>query len=139
VVANPEAVRVQRCLGPVFGLFIGIALGAARHFFLPSDKPVFEVLARSVELAFGILGWAVGIVIVQNKKLHCGGTEPLDDKSRARLALLILASIVLFAVALTLVINGQVIWCSVVLLVFFTAAVGEIGWGKPLKILESVL
>src|ERR1700688_2955690 len=71
-----------KCLAPVIGISIGSLFGWVLHFVIHPSLTA-DVAVRVFMIMFAIFGWAMTAVIDQ-KKLHCGGTEQIDEDTRQR-------------------------------------------------------
>ncbi len=126
-----------KCLAPVIGIFVGSMFGWFLHFLIRPSTAA-DVAVRVFMIMFGIFGWAVTAVIV-GKKLHCGGTEVIDEVTRQRYRWQAPIALFLLASALTLVSTERWIAYYGCMFVLVSSFVGEVGWGRPFKIFSSII
>jgi ABC-type antimicrobial peptide transport system permease subunit len=123
----PQMNRAIHCLAPVIGIFSGFAVGFVIHFFVPPSGTM-DFAVRLLTLFLGILGWAVSVVI-DGKKLHCGGTQELDHSTRKKYRCQIPVVLAFLVLVPFLLLKEN--WWLYFLVMFFVLGsfVGEIGWG----------
>jgi hypothetical protein len=121
-----------QCLAPVIGIFAGVLVGWFLHFVV-GPSPITDFAVRLFEVIFGIVGWAFTTILISQKKLHCGGTQRLDQATRSRYVVWGIMLLTLIVLAPVLLITRM--WflyfpCMGVLTFCF---VGEIISGSPTK------
>jgi hypothetical protein len=127
-----------KCLGPVAGIFIGSAVGLSLSLFLQPSFLV-DLAIRLFEIMFGVIGWALSTILVNQAKLHCGGTQRLDAPTRQRYnrwAMFMLPLLVL-VVAFLVSRLWPLYFLSVALLTF--CFLSEIVSGSPMKAAGTLL
>jgi len=127
--------RSIQCFYPTLGIVLGFALGWALHFVVPKppDEAEFvDVATRLLMVLFGLIGWGAGIVL-DNRKLHCGGTKKLDDVTKKRYLPLFLCGLVLLILATAFLATTKLVLYFGTVLLILLLLVGEIGWGSPLE------
>jgi peptidoglycan/LPS O-acetylase OafA/YrhL len=127
--------RGVQCFYPTLGIVLGFALGWALHFAVPKppDKAEFvDVATRLLMVLFGLIGWGAGIVL-DNRKLHCGGTKELDPVTKKRYLPLFLFGLVLLILATVFLATTKLVLYFATVLLILLVLIGEIGWGSPLE------
>ena len=129
--------RICSCFRPVAPVLVGFSLGLILMGILPKGQST-AVASSFFMLLFGVIVWGVDTAFLDKKpkQLHCGGSKPMDEKTRRRYKVLacILLALVLFA-AVSLGRNYLVVYFAVVF-VIVTLLAGEIGWGGPLIMIQ---
>jgi peptidoglycan/LPS O-acetylase OafA/YrhL len=132
---NTSQQRGIQCFYPVLGIAVGFALGWALHFAVPkppNEAEFVDVATRLLMVLFGLVGWAAGIV-VDNRKLHCGGTKELDELAKKRYVPLFLIGLALLILATVFLATTRLTFYFATILLILLVLVGEIGWGSPLE------
>lgn len=132
-----ESKRALKCLGPAGGIFLGFIMGWILYFTLPHSLAM-DTAARFYSLLFGLLGWAFA-VLIQGKKLYCGGTELADEESRSKHLLYVIVVLLGTAVITLFIAKEWLTQYFLVVAIIGAILVGEIGWGKPFKAMETIL
>lgn len=122
-----------RCFIPLGGLVSGFALGWAIHVLvIQPGRLIDDIATRLLMLVFGVVGWAAGLVL-DRRKLHCGGAQKLDGAASARYRRWGLVFLWLLVLSAALVNRGSWEYCLYFFVIFVLLALlaGEIGWGDP--------
>ena len=73
-----ERRRVLECLTPFLFPAIGFILGVVLSIFLPSGA-WWSLASKLLMFCYGLIGWALGVCFVQQKRLYCGATETISN------------------------------------------------------------
>jgi hypothetical protein len=130
---SPKPPSYFACFSPLAGIASGFILSWILVYLVPQN-PLGIVRDASIRLFifhFGVLGWALGVVWGQERKLHCGGRRRLDEKTRNKYKFLLGGFILVLVISTILLVAGK--WILYYLTVVLTMCVlaCEIGWGDP--------
>ena len=84
---------------------------------------------------FSYLGWAIGIRLLNNKQLHCGGTEKSDQKTDRRLFILCWINIAGSFLTIIFIMTGKLwltVMCFPLMFIMAVSILAEVGWGLTL-------
>ena len=122
------------CFAPLAGIFFGLVFGwfLSVHF---TDRPItFEDSAvRFLTAILGVHFWAMGIALVQQRELHCGGSNSVAEENRRGLMFLIIWQTVLVTGAVVTLLTEYPFVFLLLLLISSFVYFGEIGWGDPYR------
>jgi hypothetical protein len=125
------------CFSPTLGIFAGIFLGWAIHFFLPEPANLMiDLAARFLDLIFALIGWAIGTALY-GRQIHCGGSQPTNKAIRDRYYPLITFILVLLILAPILLVQGYIFLYFLDAAFLFAVICGEIKLGKPFWFLKG--
>jgi hypothetical protein len=139
--------RVLGCLSPLLFPAFGFIVGVSLSIFLPGG-PWWGLAAKLLMVCYSLLGWAIGVCFVQQKRLYCGATQAINDEEWPMYSRRygVGASIVFTGFLLSTIgifgasnatnlgispVYGFLVYFSL-LPTTFSILVGEIGWGDPL-------
>jgi len=131
------------CFAPLAGIASGFVLSWLLFFAVPPlPSPLVthrDIATRLFLVQFAILGWAVGVVLGQARKLHCGGTQELDESSRQRYAPLAIVFLLFCFLSIVMLTKGWWILYYLTAGLSMVALACEIGWEDPLIMLRGWL
>ena len=133
---------------PLGGLFAGILVGwGLAEFYriheLSGLERIHDSAIRFFTFAFGLHGWASGLVLLQKRAIHLGGRKSLAEvskKAETRARWLVHFQGLLIVVALVfLFLGGRWLFAYAALLfILFVLYIDEIDCGDPLRFFEFV-
>jgi len=129
------------CFKPLGGLVGGFVLGWGIHMLVVRPgRLIDDIATRFLMLVLGVVGWAAGVVL-DKRKLHCGGAQELDAAASARYRWLGPVSLSLLVLSAALVNRGSWEYGLYFFLIFvlLVLLVGEIGWGDPKRIFQILV
>lgn len=132
------------CMAPLVGMFLGFIIARLIQLvdvLYPGARAVSNPMSADAAndllvLAFGILGWAIGVVAA-HRRLHCGGSMRCEsERQKIRIAahvlLPALGSLIVATYAL-----ARAAWPPFLVFLFIFAGIllGEVAEGDPLRYL----
>jgi hypothetical protein len=146
-----EGKRIFACLSPLLFPALGFIIGVVLSMFLPGGG-WWGLAAKLLMVCYGLLGWAIGVCFIQQKKLYCGATQTINDDEwpiYARrygygvaivLSGFLLSTIGILGAAIETSMGKSPVFGFMVYFfsmpITFSILVGEIGWGDPWKFLK---
>ena len=141
---SPHTKRIICCISPIVGIFFGYALAQVLNLMrlfgtkTNLDLSVLGLADSLLGAVFSLLGWALVVVIAQNSKLHCGGTQKLGDGHEERrriLSCVILPCIFLLIIAAFSLGSGSLLLYFITIIPVGLILIGEVVEGNPFKYL----
>jgi len=122
-----------RCFYPVAGIAVGFVVGWILHYVVPKPTGWAEMVdaaGRLFMLTFGLFGWAFGVVL-DNRKLHCGGTRELDTPTRHRYRIECVMGMALVVFAAVFLATTRLVFYFLTTFLLVCVLAGEIGYDSP--------
>jgi len=147
-VEKSELKRILACLTPLLALALGFLVGVTLSIFLPGGA-WWGLAAKLLMVCYSLLGWAIGVCFVQQRRLYCGATTAINERDWPKymkrygigasivFAGFLLSTIGIFGAADATDSGHSPVFGFIVyfasLLITFSIMVGEIAWEDPLK------
>jgi hypothetical protein len=143
-----EGKRIFECLSPLLALALGFIVGVTLSIFLPGGA-WWGLASKLLMICYSLLGWAIGVCFVQQKRLYCGATKAINNEEWPMYvkrygigASIVFAGFLLSTMGIMGAASATNLGKSPVVgfMVYFSSLpttfsilVGEIGWEDPLK------
>lgn len=144
-----DAKRTLKCLSPLLCPALGFILGVTLSMFLPKGE-LWSFCGKLFMVCYGLVGWAIAVCFVQQKRLFCGATETITPENwpgysqRYGVGLTIVVGGLLLGVVglLGAAANREHLILGLCIYFFclpttFAVMVGEMGWEDPLKFFKG--
>jgi hypothetical protein len=148
-----ERRRVFNCLSALLFPALGFIVGVFLSMFLPSGG-WWGLAAKLLMVCYSLLGWAIGVCFIQQKRLYCGATQTLNSDEFSKYikrygvgAGIVFAGFMLSTIGILGAANAKASSASQFygFLVYFfslpttfSILVGEVGWEDPWKFFKKI-
>jgi len=128
--------RLVGCFSPLLGIFLGFVFGWLMYVYMPHNWPT-DVAARTFSLLFSLLGWGIGVIVGQRRRLHCGGTRPIETETDSqRHYVVVIIAVFVAVIEVFFLAREMYIFYTIIFVIALAMFAGEVGWGDPWRVLK---